>query len=80
MHGNLTLASAPWPELFLVLALGGAIIVALAAAGSRLTRSAPWERTLWQAATPLGADPLASSHLGAGAAGGRRAVGRGAGA
>jgi len=51
MYGNLTLASAPWPELFLALALGGAIIVALAAMGSRLTRSAPWQRTLWQVAT-----------------------------
>jgi len=51
MYGNLTLASAPWPELFLVLALGGAIIVALAAAGARLTRSAPWQQTFWQVAT-----------------------------
>jgi len=51
MSGNLTLASAPWLELFLVLALGGTIIVALAAAVASLTRSAPWQRTLWQAAT-----------------------------
>jgi hypothetical protein len=51
MFDNLTLASAPWLELFLVLAAGGTIIVALAAAVSCSIRSAVWQQTLWQVAT-----------------------------
>ncbi len=48
MQSYLLLENQPWLELILVLGVGTAVIVGLAALAERLVRSAIWQRTIWQ--------------------------------
>jgi len=51
MHSSLTAGYGLWLEPIVVLAVGTAVIVGLAAIVARWVRSAAWERTIWQAST-----------------------------
>jgi len=51
MLSYLVVENAPWLELLLVLSVGTAVMVGLAALADRLVRSAIWQRTIWQVTT-----------------------------
>jgi hypothetical protein len=51
MQSSLTPGYGPWLEPIVVLAVGTAVIVGVAAIVARLARSAAWQRTIWQATT-----------------------------
>jgi len=51
MQSYLLPENQPWLELVLVLAVGTAVIVGLAALAERFVRSAIWQRTIWQITT-----------------------------
>ncbi len=50
MHNSLLLENGPCLEAIVFLAVGAAAVVGSAAIFARLTRSAVWQRTIWQAA------------------------------
>ena len=51
MQGDLAAEYGVWLQLALVLAVGTAVVVGLAALAGRWVRSAVWRRTIWQVAT-----------------------------
>jgi len=51
MHSSLTPGYGLWLEPIVVLAVGTAVVVGLAAIAARWGRSAAWQRAIWQAST-----------------------------